>query len=81
MRKNIGSPLHFERGAHVQDDPGTGDADALLHQHQQPKAERQRRQQIPVGRDDDVVDHPLKKQRADERENFQRECEQKNLNK
>ncbi len=79
VAEQVGAALHLERRAEHDDDPAAHRRDDDAQQHQQAKAERQHEQQVAVGRDQRMVDHPLHEQRAHDREHLDRQRQQEQL--
>ncbi|CAJ6390383.1 Uncharacterised protein [Burkholderia pseudomallei] len=79
VREHVRTPLHVERRTEIHQRPRANRARRLLHQQQQAEAEREHGQQVAVGADDHLVDHPLQKERRHEREHFERDREHEDL--
>ena len=79
MREHVGPPLQLEVGAQVQHDPAAQRGEEALQDQQHAEAERQRGEQVAIGRHEHVVDGPLQVERCDQREHLEREGQQQNL--
>ena len=79
MGEDVGDPLQVPVRGHEHHHPGAREANAGLDQHQQPEAQHQQGEQVPIRREDCVIDHPLHEEGADQGEDFERYCQQQNL--
>ena len=79
MREEIRAALHFGRGAQRDQRPAAHRRDCDLQEHQQREPKRQRGQQVPICRQQGVIDHPLHEERADHPEHLQRNREREDL--